>query len=317
MILTRTAVFKLKASPAEVMPTLLAYTAVFNDICKVGFAEWTFNPITLHKLTYRDARQTLPSQLAISARSKASEALKSIMTSKSDATKDKAMKSRVRKNLASEGRISCPRSRLCSIRLDMRSYSIFPGNIVSMTTLEGRKKFQFVVYGQSARYLEDWRRRSADLVVRRGKVYLHIVFEKDMEDIKPSGKITGIDRGIRNIAVTSDNVFFSGRNVKRICSARRSLRRRLQKAGTKSAKRHLKLLSGREERFKADVNHCISKKIISMLEIGATIVLEDLAGIRNKRSTKVLRTAIHGWSYFQLQQFLEYKEWPRESLSST
>ncbi|MDI9617220.1 MAG: hypothetical protein QFX31_07650, partial [Methanothrix sp.] len=42
-----------------------------------------------------------------------------------------------------------------------------------------------------------------------------------------------------------------------------SLRARLQSVGTRSAKRHLKKLSGRMKRFTRDVNHRISRHIVA------------------------------------------------------
>lgn len=86
------------------------------------------------------------------------------------------------------------------------------------------------------------------------------------------------------------------------------MRSRLQSANTKSAKRHLKKISKKENRFRADVNHCISKQIISTLEKGTTILLEDLTGIRNRCNfRKNERKQVHKWNFFQLEQFIRYK----------
>jgi IS605 OrfB family transposase len=126
-------------------------------------------------------------------------------------------------------------------------------------------------------------------------------------DIKPEGRALGIDRGINNLAVSSDNQFYSGGQVKRVANRYRKLRQSLQKKGTKSAKRHLKKLSGQERRFKADINHQISKQIVSSLQPGDIIVLENLTGIRNKRLRKPQRTMINGWNFYQLEEFLVYK----------
>ena len=95
-------------------------------------------------------------------------------------------------------------------------------------------------------------------------------FEKDITDVPTNGTFVGLDRGISNIAVTSNNEFYTGKDVKRVSQHYRNLRRRLQRKGTKSAKRHLKKISGKERRFKADINHQVSKKIIENLhsEIG-------------------------------------------------
>jgi putative transposase len=43
----------------------------------------------------------------------------------------------------------------------------------------------------------------------------------------------------------------------------RRLRTELQKKQTKSARRRLRKLSGKESRFARDVNHCISKQIVA------------------------------------------------------
>lgn len=69
----------------------------------------------------------------------------------------------------------------------------------------------------------------------------------------------------------------------------------------------MKRLRGQERRFRADINHQVSKQIINNLNPGDTIVLEELTGIRNKRLRKEQRTMINSWSYYQLEQFLIYK----------
>jgi transposase len=67
--------------------------------------------------------------------------------------------------------------------------------------------------------------------------------------------------------------------------ARRTQKRRdiLQSVGTRSAKRSLERLSGKQERFQRDTNHTISKRIVSMAKArNSAIVLEDLSGIRER-----------------------------------
>ena len=55
-----------------------------------------------------------------------------------------------------------------------------------------------------------------------------------------------------------------------------------------------------------DYNHVISKAIANS-PAHNVFVLEDLAGIRNKRKGKTLNTWLAQWSYYQLQTLLEYK----------
>jgi len=291
MKLTRTIKLKLNISPDEIKPTLEAYTNAFNYICKIGWQDKDFNGVSLHHKTYRTIRSYLPSQLAISARMKATDALKSA-------------KNRFRK----KQKVSCPQSKLCSIRYDVRSYNVwFNRNEVSLLTIDGRKKFPIIIPEYFKQYL-DWRRTSADLFLRRNGVYLHIVFEKEISDVPPNGKVVGIDRGINKLAVASNNQFFDGGHIKHVSNRYEKLRSKLQSCGSKSAKRHLRKLSKKENRFRADVNHTISKRIVQSLEPGTTIVLEDLKSIRqNARFRKKQRKQLHKWNFFQFQQFLTYK----------
>lgn len=289
MKLCRTAKLKLNMKVDQILPSLQAYTNAFNLVCQVGYDNKISNAIELHKLTYQDCRANfnLPSQLAISARTKAVEALKSIKS----------------KNKYSK----CPQSKLSSIRLDCNSYSLLKSGEVSILTIDGRKKIKLNIPVYYQHYFDGWKYTSADLVLKKGKVYLHISFEKDIEDIKSNGKFLGVDRGINKLAVTSNNKFYSGDKLKLICQKRKTLRSNLQKNGSKSAKRHLKKLSGKEKRFKADLNHKISKEIINSLNSGDTIALEKLTGIRNQKVRKRQRAALNSWNYYQLEQFLIYK----------
>ena len=60
----------------------------------------------------------------------------------------------------------------------------------------------------------------------------------------------------------------------------------MQSKGTKSSKRLLKKISGREKRFMRQCNHEISKEIISPLNPGDTVILEKLNGIRKIKGNK-------------------------------
>jgi IS605 OrfB family transposase len=294
MKLVRTAKIKLNISVDEVLPTIQAYTKAFNFVCATGYEKKDKNGVSLHQKTYQETREYLPSQLAISARMKATEALSSIFAQK---------KSGKSKNKYP----ACPVSKSCSIRYDARSYSLFlESGEVSILTVSGRKRLPLEVPAYYKEYFT-WKSCSADLCINKNKVYLHIVFEKEINDTPSTGSFVGIDRGINNLAVSSNNQFFGGGVIKKQVRKYQRLRSALQKAGTKSAKRHLRRLSKKERRFRADINHQISKEIIASLNPGDTIVLENLTGIRNKRLRKPQRTLLNNWSFFQLEQFFTYK----------
>lgn len=289
MKLTQTAKIKLNMPVEEILPTVIAYTKAYNLACQVGFSNKEKGRIGLHHLCYYSLRELIPSQLSVSAITKATESLKSVYA------KHKKY-------------IICPKSKQTSIRYDKNSYTLFlSSQQVSISTIDGRKKYSLIIPDYYKEYFFSWKHTSADLCIDNNKVFLHITFEKDITDIPPNNVLVGIDRGINNIAVVSNNLFFGGKELKNKVNKYRRLRKQLQSKGTKSAKRHLQKLKKKERRFRADINHQISKQIINSLNPGDTIVLEDLTGIRNKRLRKEQRTMINSWSYFQLEQFIIYK----------
>ena len=268
MKLTRTVKLKLNVAPEEMLPTIHAYTHAYNAVCMHGWEKNKFNSVNLHEDTYYNIKEefNLPSQLVISSRMKASESLKG------------AIQKRNKKQ-----KVSKPKSKQCSIRYDANSFSTwFDKNQVSILTIDGRKKLELHIPDYFKQYL-DWRRKSAELFIKKGKVFLNIVFEKDVEDVKTSETpfIIGVDRGVNKLAVTSDNTFYNGK-VRRVVNRYRRLRKQLQKCGSKSAKRYLKRLSLQENRFRSDVNHSVAKQIVSNLPSGSIIVLEDLKYIRER-----------------------------------
>lgn len=270
--------------------TLDTCTDAYNLCCSVGWEQKTANTIKLHQQLYSQLRETLPAQFACVVQYLAKESLKSAFT-------------RIRHGY----KASCPKSKRIAIRFDKNSYTFWKDRkMVSLLTCSGRLRFPVQYDRQIEKYL-DWKYTGATLQFKRNKFFLRISFEKDIEDIPRSGKCVGIDRGLRKIAVTSTNKFYHGGHIRKICQRYDKIRNALKSAGTKSAKRHLGRLRGKEQRFKADANHCISKQIIADLDQGDTIILENLTGIRKKRRGKKLNKEINSWGFYQLEQFLTYK----------
>jgi predicted transposase len=137
--------------PEKILPTIQAYTKAFNFVCQVGFAKKNTDGVSLHKKTYTAVRGYLPSQLAISSRMKATEALASVFTK----TKHKKYG-------------SCPVSKSCSIRYDKNSYSLFlDKKEVSLLTISGRKRFALAIPEYYKEQFASWRHCSADLTIRK------------------------------------------------------------------------------------------------------------------------------------------------------
>ncbi|MBD2186488.1 RNA-guided endonuclease InsQ/TnpB family protein, partial [Aerosakkonema funiforme] len=135
--------------------------------------------------------------------------------------------------------------------------------------------------------------------------WVRLVFETT-DPVQVDGKTQGIDRGLYHQAVTSDGQFFSSDKIREVQRRYLYNRRRLQQKGTRSAKRRLKAMSGREKRFMRDTNHCVSKKLANQPDI-TVFVLEDLSSIRTQNRGKKVNKWLSSWPFYQQEQFLTYK----------
>lgn len=274
--------------------TIEQYTWSFNAVCQLGWDQRITNGVALHKETYYDHRTItgLPSQLVCAARVKATEALKS-----------------ANKLLKQKKSVSCPKSKRCPIRYDARSYTVwFDRNEVTILALCGRIKLKFELAEYYRQYLS-WKNTSADLIRdRHWRWWLHIVMETDSPTIVATNETVGVDLGIVSPATDCRGVFYGDKHWKEVEDRIFELRRRLQSKGTRSAKRHLKKLSGRQARFRRDCDHVLSKRLVQSVGKGATIVFEDLTNIRGRAKVKKSqRRRLHGWSFAQFQAFVAYK----------
>ena len=103
----------------------------------------------------------------------------------------------------------------------------------------------------------------ADLLYRKGIFYLAVTLDVPTPAPDETADTLGVDLGIVNLATDSEGETFSGEHVEKVRTRHHALRGRLQKRGTKNAKRHLKKLAGSEARFRKNTNHVISKRIVA------------------------------------------------------
>lgn len=122
-------------------------------------------------------------------------------------------------------------------------------------------------------------------------------------------RLLGVDLGIVNIAVDSDGHKYSGEPIERVRQRCTTHRRTYQATRTKSAKRRLKRLAGKQARFQRWVNHTVAKHLVAYAkDTKAALVLEELTGIRRRMTVrKAQRNKQHNWSFRQLRDFLSYK----------
>jgi putative transposase len=121
----------------------------------------------------------------------------------------------------------------------------------------------------------------------------------------------GVDRNTTgHIAVTANlntgKIEKFGKKAIHIHKKYSAIRKQLQKEGKF---RDLKKTKGRESNIVKDLNHKISRKLVDMAkDQNAALVFEDLKGISKKnKQSHSFKYALHSWSFYQLQQFVEYK----------
>ena len=179
---------------------------------------------------------------------------------------------------------------------------------VSIWTVNGRLRIPFVCGERQLEMLQT-RQGESDLGLYKGLFFLSATCEVDEpKPINVDGAL-GVDLGVVNIAVDSDGQIHSARHTNNVRHRHRRLRAKLQAKGTRSAKRKLKRLSGKERRFAKDTNHCISKKLVAKAkDTNRAIALEDLRGIRERVTVRrSQRATLHSWAFFQLRSFVTYK----------
>ncbi len=294
-MLIRTISIKLDVGEHEaaLQETQKAFNAAASWIASVCWEEGITNTNTAHHRVYGQTRSRfgLGAQLAVCARAKAVEALKATRVKKSE---------------------TCPQfGPRGSIRYDARTYRLLSLDRVSLNTLHGRAVCHLTLGKRQHDMLIDrtWKIGGADLVWRRGIYYLNVTQSKDAPEETETSDTLGVDLGIVNLATDSEGVSFSGAQVKVVRERYHQRRQILQKVGTRSAKRHLKKMSGREKRFQKDTNHVISKSLVhKAARTRKAIALEDLTGIRERTTVRrVNRYERHSWAFSQLRTFLHYK----------
>jgi putative transposase len=268
--------------------TLETANAACNYISQVAWETKTFRQFPIHRLTYQDVRETfgLAAQLAVRCIAKVADAYK--------------LDRKVQRTFDPYGAVPFD-DRILSYNLK--------GSEVSIWTVNGRQAIPFVC-GLRQRELLATQRGETDLALVRGKWYLFVACEVETpEPIDAEGAL-GVDLGIVNLATDSDGEAFSGHHVEHRRQWYQARRQALQKSGTKSAKRHLKRLAGRQRRFQKDTNHHISKRLVAKAErTKRMIVLEDLKGIRQRARVRGpgQRARHSNWAFGQLRAFIDYK----------
>lgn len=323
--------------------TLTACNDTANLVSRVAHGEKVFRGRDLRAITYAQARQHagLGAQVAQSCIRKVCDSYTTLKANLRAGRYGKPGSARRQKIEAAPIRFR----QLAAQPFDDRCLSwchdtdTDNGGTVSIWTVDGRlKNLRFIGAAHQIALLREYRCGETDLMIRRqrrggGPLRAYLIATVDIPDplLRAGGHLDtaagwiGVDLGIENIAVTSDRPLAgelmstygagapdgpAGRgSVKDRRTRNRELRHKLQAKNTKSAKRLLRKHSRREARFAADVNHQISKRIVTEAErTGRGIAVEELTGIRERvRLRKPQRATHSSWAFAQLGAFLTYK----------
>ena len=275
-----------KEQHQKLFDTLIACNEACNYISTIAFTSKAFGQYSLHKLTYYVVKEkfNLSAQIVVRCIAKVADSYKL----------SKKVQIKFRQHSAQP--------------FDSRIFRFMKDDYISITTLKGREKIPFQC-GAYQRKLITSQIGEVDLLYIKKHFYIACVCDVDEEQMQNPEKILGIDLGIVNIAVDSEGTFYSGRDVEIYRKKMLNRRKNLQKKGTKAAKRKLKAISKKQQRFQKNTNHCISKAIVEKAKrLHYSIKLEDLRGIRDSvKANKSTRSKIANWGFYQLKSFIEYK----------
>jgi len=262
------------------------FNQVCNQISERAFQEQEFQKIQLHHIVYKEQREALPefsSQLTIRAIDVVSCSYKTKRGKRSNGFK-----------------------RTSAVVYDDRCITFRGTESVNIWTAEGRLNIPMKIWDKE-RFA--FRKGQVDLILQNGTFFLLVTLEIPTPEKYDAKGVIGVDLGVKNIAVTSQGDVFSSEQLEKKRQQYHNHRQRLQKRGTRSAKRRIKTSGNKESKFRKDTNHVISKLIVSKAEgTRKAIALEELSRI-NKRVTvrKANRNERMSWSFAQLRSYITYK----------
>lgn len=274
-------------SPSRFLPLMEENGEIFNDHIDWALENKTYNKSKAHVALYEQMKEKhpqVPTAFIQTARDTAMEAVKAT-----------AFKKRPRKKKHS------------SLRLDKRTMAL-RGRQLTVSCIGKREKVILDIPEYFHPIFNSWKLKGATLTysAKTKQIWIRLVYETETPPLKMEGEVLGIDRGIEQLAVTSEGQFFSNRDIRAVQRRYLYNRKTAQAKGTRSSRSRLKAMSGKEKRFSRDVNHRVTKSLVNLDSV-KTYVLEDLKGIRNKNRGKKQNKKLGSWPFQQFGFFLTYK----------
>lgn len=301
MLSTLTYAVRVDASPDQyrlLSDTCAAYIDCCNMISKVAWEHKTLGQKALHQLVYRRLRD----EYHVGAQMAQSSIIRVIGNYRT-----------IKEMHGSPWAASRPEYRSSGYDLVWnRDYSILKDGRLSINTLNGRIKLP-VDWSHVPEEYRHGKFGTARILNKSGKWLLLIPSTVELPDPAQPQQVVGVDMGVRFLATAYDSdgrtVFYDGKEVKRKREHYKKLRASLQKKGTRSARRRLRKIGRRENRWMRDVNHQVSKALVSRQPKLTLFALENLEGVRNatERVRKSDRYVQVSWAFYQLRQMIEYK----------
>lgn len=292
MVMILTVQIKLLPTPEQskaLRETLETVNAACNLLSELAWEAREFRQFPMHKLFYRKIRDEFPLSAQASVR---------LVAKVSDSYK---LDQKIQRTFRKLGSISYD-ERILDFQLAASTISIW--------AIGGRIKHLPFICGERQRKLLEFPKGQSDLILRCGQWFLNVTVDVPEEREQEALGWLGIDLGLVNLAQSSTGQTFG--NAKKVAGIRKlrwSQRKRLQSKGTRSSKRVLKRLKGRESNFIRHTNHEISKQIVAEAKrTGCGIALENLTHIRNRiRANRKQRRLLHSWAFADLQSKIAYK----------
>ena len=293
-----TAKLKLHTTPDQfkaLRTTQLAYRDALNSVSRYAFAHGkTSNQMRLQRETYVDIRATygLPAQMACNVPRQVGATYKALWT-KARQNAEARQAGYTRKRY--KGLDEAPKYVSPTLTYNLgRDYSFKPEQQVSILTLEGRVIVPYTGYTKHVALMQGGAAIGAAKLwydTPHQQFYLLVSLEVELADPTPESHtaVVGVDVGQRYLAVSTTTqdttAFYSGKAARAKADHYARLQKRLQQKGTRSAKRRLAQISGRERRLKLNTNHTIAKRLVQA-HPQAMIGLEDLHSIRERTKRK-------------------------------
>lgn len=274
----------------DLIKILEGQRSAFNQISKVRFEKGRCSKKVLHHLTYYPTRGNhpdMPAQVTIRA---INEVCSSYQTVKSNGHK-----------------IIAPilKKRL-SMRLDHNLYSRHKTDQYSIRIFAAgkRKTFRMAMYPKLKELIDKHLYHDPLIFVREGELFISLPFDTALPEQKQR-LCLGVDLGMRVAAACSDGRLFIDREYNARKRKLRYLKRCLQSKGTPTACRHLRKIGHDERNASKNQTHLIANGILQT--VADTIALEDLTGIKKKKTPFQNKNAISQVPLYLLRAIITYK----------